>query len=119
DGIPGLGEVRRKALLRRFGSLKNLAAASAEEIAEVPGIGIRTAEAIVAALAKPDSPAAAGQPDSSALSAQPDPSAAAATPDSAAVLAEPGPSPGQGEPPAGSAAEPESAEPAGDRAGLG
>ena len=75
--------------------------------------------AIVAALAKPDSPAAAGQPDSSALSAQPDPSAAAATPDSAAVLAEPGPSPGQGEPPAGSAAEPESAEPAGDRAGLG
>jgi len=51
DGIPGLGEVRRKVLLRRFGSLKKLAAASADEIAEVPGIGPRTAEAIVAALA--------------------------------------------------------------------
>jgi excinuclease ABC subunit C len=53
DAIPGLGEVRRKALLRRFGSLRRLAAASAEEIAEVPGIGRRTAEAILAALATP------------------------------------------------------------------
>jgi excinuclease ABC subunit C len=52
DGIPGLGETRRKALMRRFGSLKRLRAASAEEIAEVPGIGPRTAEAIVAALAE-------------------------------------------------------------------
>ncbi|HEU4423428.1 MAG TPA: excinuclease ABC subunit UvrC [Pilimelia sp.] len=51
DTVPGLGEVRKKALLRRFGSLKRLAAASAEEIAEVPGIGRRTAEAVVAALA--------------------------------------------------------------------
>ena len=51
DGIPGLGEARRKALLRRFGSLKRLRAASVEEIAEVPGIGMRTAEAIAVALA--------------------------------------------------------------------
>ena len=51
DGIPGLGETRRKALLRRFGSLKRLRAARVEEITEVPGIGRRTAEAIVAALA--------------------------------------------------------------------
>jgi excinuclease ABC subunit C len=51
DAVPGLGEVRRKALLRRFGSVKRLGAANAEEIAEVPGIGRRTAEAIVAALA--------------------------------------------------------------------
>jgi excinuclease ABC subunit C len=51
DGIPGLGETRRKALLRRFGSLKRLRAASVEEIADVPGIGPRTAEAIAAALA--------------------------------------------------------------------
>ena len=50
DNVPGLGEVRRKALLRHFGSLKRLAAASVEEIAEVPGIGRRTAEAILAAL---------------------------------------------------------------------
>jgi excinuclease ABC subunit C len=37
--------------LRRFGSLKRLRAASIEEIAEVPGIGRRTAEAIAVALA--------------------------------------------------------------------
>ncbi len=54
DGVPGLGEVRRKALMRRFGSLKRLRAASIEEIAEVPGIGRRTAEAILAALAPSD-----------------------------------------------------------------
>jgi excinuclease ABC subunit C len=50
DTVPGLGEIRKKALLRRFGSLKRLASASVEEIAEVPGIGKRTAEAVVAAL---------------------------------------------------------------------
>src|SRR6185436_13305849 len=53
DDVPGLGEVRRKSLLRRFGSLKKLREASVDEIAEVPGIGLRTAEAIVAALAEP------------------------------------------------------------------
>ncbi|MEH1129332.1 excinuclease ABC subunit UvrC [Micromonospora sp. CPCC 206061] len=53
DGVPGLGEVRRKALLRHFGSLKRLADATPEEITEVPGIGRRTAEAIVAALNAP------------------------------------------------------------------
>ncbi|BCJ61301.1 excinuclease ABC subunit UvrC [Micromonospora endophytica] len=56
DNIPGLGEVRRKALLRHFGSLKRLSAATVEEITEVPGVGQRTAEAILAALA-PTTPA--------------------------------------------------------------
>jgi excinuclease ABC subunit C len=56
DGIPGLGETRRKALLRRFGSLKKLRAANADEIAEVPGIGPRTATAIVAALHNGEAP---------------------------------------------------------------
>jgi excinuclease ABC subunit C len=51
DGIPGLGETRRKALLTRFGSLKRLRAATVDDIVEVPGIGRRTAEAVVAALA--------------------------------------------------------------------
>jgi len=50
DDVPGLGEVRRKALLKRFGSLRKLRAATVEEIAEVPGIGGKTAEAIVGAL---------------------------------------------------------------------
>ena len=53
DDIPGLGEIRKKALLKRFGSLKRLAAASLAEIAEVPGIGSRTAEAVLAALKGP------------------------------------------------------------------
>jgi excinuclease ABC subunit C len=71
DGIAGLGEIRRKALLTRFGSLKRLAAASVDEIASVPGIGERTAAAIVEALAGRGSGApattsevAAGDPNS-------------------------------------------------------
>ncbi len=52
DDVPGLGEVRRKSLLKRFGSLRKLRAATVDEIAEVPGIGHRTAEAIVDALAQ-------------------------------------------------------------------
>jgi excinuclease ABC subunit C len=64
DDVPGLGETRRKALLRHFGSLKRLRAATAAEIAEVPGVGPRTAEAVVAALHEPagDSAAAAVTP---------------------------------------------------------
>jgi excinuclease ABC subunit C len=58
DDVPGLGEIRRKALLKHFGSLRKLRAADAEAIAEVPGIGPRTAEAIKAALAR-DEPAPA------------------------------------------------------------
>jgi excinuclease ABC subunit C len=59
DGIPGLGETRRKALLRQFGSLKRLRAASVDDLVEVPGIGRRTAETIVAALAEAAAPAPA------------------------------------------------------------
>ncbi len=50
DGVPGLGETRRKALLSRFGSLKRLRAATVDEIGCVPGIGPRIAESVVAAL---------------------------------------------------------------------
>ena len=46
DDVPGLGEVRRKTLLKHFGSLKKLRAASVDDIALVPGIGPRTATAI-------------------------------------------------------------------------
>jgi excinuclease ABC subunit C len=53
DNVPGLGETRRKALLRHFGSLKKLAAATPEEIIEVPGIGRRTAETLLASLNPP------------------------------------------------------------------
>ncbi len=56
DDVPGLGDVRRKALLRRFGSLKKLRAATAEEIAETPGFGPRLADAVVAAVASQQVP---------------------------------------------------------------
>lgn len=50
DDVPGLGEVRRKTLLKHFGSLKKLREADVADIALVPGIGPRTAEAIKAAV---------------------------------------------------------------------
>ena len=56
DDVPGLGETRRKALMKQFGSLKRLRAASIEELMAVPGIGRRTAEAVQAAIAEPADP---------------------------------------------------------------
>jgi excinuclease ABC subunit C len=50
DDIPGLGQVRRKALLRHFGSVKRIREASVEQIQEVPGIGPALAETVAAAL---------------------------------------------------------------------
>src|SRR5699024_12439568 len=58
DGVPGLGEARRKALLARFGSVKRVRAASVEELAGTHGIGPALAERIAAELAtKESSPA--------------------------------------------------------------
>ena len=55
DSVPGLGEVRRKALMRAFGSLKKLRQASQEEIEQVPGFGPALAQAVVEAVAlKPE-----------------------------------------------------------------
>jgi len=62
DDVAGLGETRRKAVLRHFGSLKRLRAAGVEEVMEVPGIGRRTAEAVVAALSGAPAPEAAFDP---------------------------------------------------------
>jgi len=50
DDVPGLGEVRRKTLLRHFGSLKKLRQATVDEVAELPGFGRRTAESVVIAV---------------------------------------------------------------------
>ncbi|MGA8257034.1 MAG: excinuclease ABC subunit UvrC [Nocardioides sp.] len=52
DDVPGLGEVRRKTLLKHFGSLKKLREAEVDSIALVPGIGPRTATAIKEAVAQ-------------------------------------------------------------------
>jgi excinuclease ABC subunit C len=51
DSVPGLGQARRTALIKHFGSVKKLKQARIEEIEAVPGFGRRTAEAVVAALA--------------------------------------------------------------------
>jgi excinuclease ABC subunit C len=50
DDVPGLGPARRKTLLKHFGSVRKLSAASMEEIAAVPGIGPRLAATVSAAL---------------------------------------------------------------------
>ncbi|GGY39635.1 excinuclease ABC subunit UvrC [Streptomyces djakartensis] len=52
DDVPGLGDTRKQALLKHFGSLKKLRSATLEEICEVPGIGRKTAETIAVALAR-------------------------------------------------------------------
>jgi excinuclease ABC subunit C len=54
DGVPGLGEKRRKALLREFGSVKKIRAASVEELAGVPGIGPALAAVVAAELGSAD-----------------------------------------------------------------
>jgi excinuclease ABC subunit C len=51
EGIPGLGATRRAALLRHFGSVKRVRAASVDELAEVEGIGRHTAQLVHGALA--------------------------------------------------------------------
>ncbi len=46
DGIPGIGPKRKRALLRKFGSVKNLRAAPIEEIAATVGFTQRLAETV-------------------------------------------------------------------------
>ncbi|MCL5046545.1 MAG: helix-hairpin-helix domain-containing protein, partial [Actinobacteria bacterium] len=46
DEIPGVGPARKKALLRKFGSVVGLRRATAEELTEVDGISAKLAETI-------------------------------------------------------------------------
>jgi len=46
DTVLGIGPARRKALLRHFGSLKRVRAATVEELTQVPGVTSAMAEAI-------------------------------------------------------------------------
>lgn len=50
DGIPGLGETRRKQLLKRFGSVKRLREASLEELEAVPRMPRNVAAAVYESL---------------------------------------------------------------------
>jgi excinuclease ABC subunit C len=53
DDIPGIGPTRKRALLRRFGSLQRLAQASEEDIASTPGIGPSLAAEVADRLHRP------------------------------------------------------------------
>jgi excinuclease ABC subunit C len=46
DAIPGIGPVRRRALLKEFGSLDRIRAATVKELATVDGISVALAESI-------------------------------------------------------------------------
>jgi excinuclease ABC subunit C len=50
DDVAGLGQTRRTALLKHFGSLRRIRQASVAELTEVPGVGPSTARAVLAAL---------------------------------------------------------------------
>ena len=50
DELPGVGPVRKRALLRAFGSVRRIREASVDEVAAVPGIGPALAERILAGL---------------------------------------------------------------------
>ncbi|MFP4627545.1 MAG: excinuclease ABC subunit C [Halobacteriales archaeon] len=50
DDVPGIGPTRRRRLLRRFGSLEGVRAASEAELRDVEGIGEETARALAARL---------------------------------------------------------------------
>ncbi|MFF4831052.1 excinuclease ABC subunit UvrC [Streptomyces sp. NPDC001315] len=52
DDVPGLGDTRKQALIKHFGSVKKLRSATIDQICEVPGIGRKTAETIAVALAQ-------------------------------------------------------------------
>jgi excinuclease ABC subunit C len=52
DEVPGIGPARKKALLKRFGSVRRIREASVEEVAETPGVGRAAAERLKSHLAR-------------------------------------------------------------------
>ncbi|HUF53628.1 MAG TPA: excinuclease ABC subunit UvrC [Dehalococcoidia bacterium] len=50
DEVPGVGPKRKKALLRKFGSVKAIREATVEEIAETPGFTRKVAEKVLEAI---------------------------------------------------------------------
>jgi excinuclease ABC subunit C len=62
DDVPGLGQTRKTALLKHFGSVRKIREADVTQLTAVPGVGRGTAEALRAALA----PGPAGSPSQEA-----------------------------------------------------
>jgi excinuclease ABC subunit C len=52
DEVPGIGPARKKALLKRFGSVRRIKEASLDEVAETPGVGRVAAERLKRHLAR-------------------------------------------------------------------
>jgi excinuclease ABC subunit C len=59
EGIPGIGAERRLALLQHFGSVEAMRQATADDLAQVPGMGPETVRRLLEALQADDGGAAA------------------------------------------------------------
>jgi excinuclease ABC subunit C len=59
DDVPGIGDRRKRELLKHFGSLKKVREASIEELARAPGMTLKAAEAVQRYLAGTAAPGAA------------------------------------------------------------
>jgi excinuclease ABC subunit C len=66
DNVAGLGQARRTALLKHFGSLRRIRQASVQELTEVPGVGPSTAQAVLAALGSTGDPGTEESPEENA-----------------------------------------------------
>ena len=70
DNIPGVGETRRKKLLRTFGSVKRLREASLDELKAVPRLPAAVAESVFEALHPHDPAGSAGSQEAGAAGPQ-------------------------------------------------
>jgi excinuclease ABC subunit C len=52
DDVAGIGPTRKKALLKRFGSVRRIREASVEEVAQTPGVNRELAERLKSVLAR-------------------------------------------------------------------
>jgi len=53
DTLPGIGEKRKNVLLKHFGNIRNIRAATIEELGKLPGMNRKAAEAVRQGLAEP------------------------------------------------------------------
>ncbi|HEY6003189.1 MAG TPA: excinuclease ABC subunit UvrC [Anaeromyxobacter sp.] len=71
EEIPGIGEGRKRALLRHFGSLRRIKQAAAAEIAEVEGFGPKQAQAVFEFFHRPEEAATGTAPEDAIPAGEP------------------------------------------------